>query len=73
MLVEPEYGEIVLNNPLRRELTIAKYFCDVGYVLVGDDTRCCVPNFLLKRLEWRRKDEPTCVRKLHLVLNSCFL
>ena len=71
--MELAYGEIVLNDPLRRELTIAKYFCDVGYVLVGDDTRCCVRDVISKRLEWRRKDEPTCVRKLHLVIYSCFL
>ena len=68
------YGEIVLNYVDRREGTIAKYFCDVGYVLVGDATRCCVQRVFSGRLVWRREYPPTCVRKLHyLVFNSFFL
>ena len=72
-LEKPDNGGFVLNDADRRQGTIAKYFCDVGYALDGDATRFCVDDGSGSNNVWRWDKEPTCVRKLYLVLNSCFL
>ena len=67
-LTTPNNGGIVLNQSVNQLGTIAKYFCDDGYVLDGDAIRCCVVGESM--VKWMREDVPTCVRKLHLVLVS---
>ena len=63
-------GEVIINDPnFENEVkvgSIAKYFCNEGFVLVGDATRCCMGDGMWSRLLTRGE----CFRKLPLVLNS---
>ena len=60
-------GEFVVHFMEQSSEAIVKYFCDEGYVLDGDATRSCVFDGITAK--WVREDVPTCVRKLHFVLN----
>ena len=64
-LMGPDNGEVILNDPNHGAGAIAKYTCDPGYVPAGDTIRCCVRSQNI--LMWTGED-PTCVRKLHLVI-----